>query len=70
MGCSFQEKEGSYEPMPFHQIKFVKCHQETYLIDGTWDYAYTYTGPDSHAILQNLDPARLAKSVSLEDLVS
>lgn len=38
----------------------------TYLIDGEWNYAYT--GPSNHPILQNVDPARLAKLVSLETL--
>lgn len=50
-------------------IKYlIERYEATYLIDGAWDYAYT--GPDNHAILQNLDPDRLAKSVNLEDLHS
>lgn len=39
-----------------------------YLIDGEWDYAYT--GPADHPILQNLDPAKLARNVKLESLRS
>lgn len=51
------------------EIKNLIHHYEaTYLIDGEWDYAYT--GPLNHPILQNLDPARLAKMVPLESLQS
>jgi Cof subfamily protein (haloacid dehalogenase superfamily) len=39
-----------------------------YLIDGEWDYSYT--GPNHHPILQNLDPAKLAMNVKLESLAS
>ncbi|RDW16534.1 HAD family hydrolase [Oceanobacillus arenosus] len=39
-----------------------------YLIDGEWDYAYT--GPADHPILQNLDPAKLARNLKLESLTS
>lgn len=46
----------------------IEQYNATYLIDGAWDYAYT--GPDTHAILRNLDSARLAKSVGLEALDS
>lgn len=37
-----------------------------YLIDGDWDYAYT--GSETHPIYQNLDPLKLAKNVSLQEL--
>ena len=39
-----------------------------YLIDGEWDYSYT--GPNHHSILQNLDPAKLAMNVELGSLAS
>lgn len=48
--------------------KLIKQYNATFLMDGDWDYAYT--GPDTHPILQNLDPAKLAKMVSLESLDS
>lgn len=40
-------------------------HAATYLIDGQWDYSYT--GADDHPILNNLDPARLANKIPLDD---
>lgn len=52
-----------------NEIKnLIKQSHVSYLIDGEWDYAYT--GPDTHPILQNLDPAKLAKKVSLDSLDS
>lgn len=36
----------------------------TYLIDGKWDYSYT--GPEDHPILNNLDPSQLAKKVDID----
>lgn len=49
-------------------MNLIEQYHVTYLIDGEWDYAYT--GPDSHPILQNLDPAKLAKKVHLDCLDS
>ncbi|MFF2752935.1 HAD-IIB family hydrolase [Psychrobacillus sp. NPDC058041] len=40
--------------------------EATYLIDGEWDYAYT--GPETHAILQNVDPGKLAQLVGVDEL--
>ncbi|BBH18678.1 hydrolase [Paenibacillus baekrokdamisoli] len=37
--------------------------EAAYLIDGEWDYSYT--GSQDHPILNNVDPARLAKMVPL-----
>ncbi|GGH87314.1 Cof subfamily protein (haloacid dehalogenase superfamily) [Pullulanibacillus pueri] len=45
---------------------FIHQYKATYLIDGTWDYAYT--GPLDHPILNNLDPEGLANRVALEIL--
>lgn len=39
-------------------------HEATYLIDGEWDY--TYTGSPDHPILNNVDPAKLANKVPLD----
>lgn len=49
-------------------LALINEFQATYLIDGDWDYAYT--GPDNHSILNNLDPAKLAKSVKVTSLNS
>lgn len=49
-------------------INLINEFEATYLIDGDWNYAYT--GPSNHPILQNVDPARLAKLVSLKNLKS
>lgn len=53
-----------------HEIQNIKelihRYHAAYLIDGDWDYAYT--GPESHPILRNVDPAGLAKQVPLESL--
>ncbi|WEK54442.1 MAG: HAD family hydrolase [Candidatus Cohnella colombiensis] len=38
-------------------------YEATYLIDGEWDYSYT--GSPDHPILNNVDPAKLAKRVPL-----
>jgi Cof subfamily protein (haloacid dehalogenase superfamily) len=50
------------------QINSIKSllneFEATYLIDGEWDYSYT--GSQSHPILNNVDPARLAKMVDLD----
>lgn len=48
--------------------KLITQYDATYLIDGEWNYAYT--GPNSHPILQNVDPAKLAKKVRLDSLDS
>ncbi|MFJ8236062.1 HAD-IIB family hydrolase [Ureibacillus sp. NPDC094379] len=48
--------------------KLISEYHATYLIDGDWDYAYT--GPETHLILQNVDPAKLAQRVHLESLES
>lgn len=60
-------KCNSFSTNEINEIKnLINQYNATYLIDGDWDYAYT--GPDTHPILQNLDPAKLAKMVSLESL--
>ena len=62
-------KSISFTTNELTEIKsLVNQYNATYLIDGDWDYAYT--GPDTHPILQNLDPAKSAKKVSLESLDS
>ncbi|MDF2066662.1 HAD-IIB family hydrolase [Bacillus sp. Cr_A10] len=62
-------KSNSFSTDEINEIKsLIKQYNATYLIDGEWDYAYT--GPDTHPILQNLDPAKLAKMVRLESLDS
>ncbi|WP_342543179.1 HAD-IIB family hydrolase [Paenisporosarcina sp. FSL H8-0542] len=59
----------AFSPNEINEVKnLIEQHNATFLIDGEWDYAYT--GPNTHPILQNLDPARLAKLVSLESLDS
>lgn len=59
----------AFSPQEIKDIKdLIQEFKVTYLIDSEWDYAYT--GPNNHPILQNLDPARLAKLVSLENLTS
>lgn len=72
---SLLSKEGkvihsnSFSTDEMRDIKnLIKEYNATYLIDGHWDYAYT--GPDTHPILQNLDPAKLAKMVSMDSLDS
>lgn len=60
-------KSHSFSTNEIEEIKnLIEQYDATYLIDGEWDYAYT--GPDNHPILQNLDPAKLAKKVNLESL--
>lgn len=49
-------------------LSLIDEFQATYLIDGDWDYAYT--GSNNHSILNNLDPAQLARSVSVTSLNS
>ncbi|MGE7946101.1 HAD-IIB family hydrolase [Lysinibacillus sp. NPDC093688] len=44
----------------------ISAYRLPYLIDGDWDY--TYTGSETHPIYQNLDPLKLAKNVSLQEL--
>ncbi len=57
----------SFSTHEMNEIKsLIHQYNATYLIDSDWDYAYT--GPDTHSILQNLDPAKLAKMVSLASL--
>lgn len=46
--------------------KLIHKYNATYLIDGEWNYAYT--GSDTHSILQNVDPAKLAEMVPVESL--
>lgn len=59
----------SFSVSEFEEIKkLITRYGATYLIDGEWDYAYT--GSEGHPILQNLDSARLAKMVRLEELDS
>lgn len=62
-------KSNSFSTNEMNEIKnLINQYNATYLIDGDWDYAYT--GPDTHPILQNLDPAKLAEMVILESLDS
>lgn len=62
-------KSNSFSTNEINEIKnLINKYNATYLIDGDWDYAYT--GSDTHPILQNLDPAKLAKMVSIESLDS
>jgi len=42
----------------------IQEFEATYLIDGEWDYSYT--GPSDHPILNNVDPAKLAKMVDID----
>ena len=44
----------------------ISAFRLPYLIDGDWNYAYT--GSETHPIYQNLDPLKLAKNVSLQEL--
>ncbi|SFJ29559.1 hypothetical protein SAMN04487936_101569 [Halobacillus dabanensis] len=50
----------------FEIKSLIKEFDATYLIDGGWDY--TYTGPNNHPILQNVDPNCLAESVGIDRL--
>ncbi|MGE7925811.1 HAD-IIB family hydrolase [Viridibacillus arvi] len=62
-------KSNSFSTNEINEIKnLINQCNATYLIDGDWNYAYT--GPDTHPILQNLDPAKLAEMVSLDSLDS
>lgn len=62
-------KSNSFSTNEINEIKnLIEQYNATYLIDGDWNYAYT--GPNTHPILQNLDPAKLAEMVSLESLDS
>lgn len=70
---SLLSKEGkiikcySFSVDEMNEIKnLIKQYEATYLIDGGWDYAYT--GPDTHPILQNVDPKKLAEKVSIDSL--
>jgi hypothetical protein len=47
-------------------FRLIEARRTPYLLDGVWDYVYT--GPDDHPILRNLDIARLARNVSLNEL--
>ncbi|MGM0124597.1 hypothetical protein IGI37_001975 [Enterococcus sp. AZ194] len=47
-------------------MQLIAKYEATYLIDDTWDYAYT--GPSTHPILKNVDPAKLAKQRPFESL--
>ncbi|MFJ7737023.1 HAD-IIB family hydrolase [Lysinibacillus sp. NPDC097287] len=44
----------------------ISTYKLPYLVDGNWDYAYT--GSEAHPIYRNLDPLKLAKKVTLEEL--
>ncbi|MGG3853956.1 HAD-IIB family hydrolase [Caldifermentibacillus hisashii] len=46
--------------------RLIELYEVTYLIDSSWDYAYT--GPADHPILHNLDPQKLAKNRPLTEL--
>jgi Cof subfamily protein (haloacid dehalogenase superfamily) len=54
------------------QIEYIKRvisdHKAACLIDGKWNYSYT--GSDSHPILNNLDPQKRAANISLDDHTS
>ncbi|SER78157.1 HAD-IIB family hydrolase [Psychrobacillus sp. OK032] len=47
-------------------IQIIEDFQLSYLIDSTWDYAYT--GSAKHPIYRNLDPERLAKNISIKEI--
>ncbi|MBD8006735.1 HAD-IIB family hydrolase [Bacillus norwichensis] len=47
-------------------ITLINMYDVTYLIDGSWNYAYT--GTTEHSIIRNLDPHKLAKNVTLGEL--
>ncbi|TGA96301.1 HAD-IIB family hydrolase [Sporolactobacillus shoreae] len=49
-------------------LSLIQEFKATFLIDGDWNYSYT--GPADHPILQNVDPAHLAKRVPIESLTS
>lgn len=58
-----------FPPEELYEIlRLINELEATYLIDGEWNYAYT--GPNNHPILQNLDPAKLAKKVTLDELTA
>lgn len=62
-------KSNSFATNELNEIKkLIVQYNATYLIDDKWNYAYT--GSDTHPILQNLDPGKLAKKVDLESLNS
>ena len=44
----------------------IRTYKLPYLVDGKWDYAYT--GSETHPIYRNLDPLKLAKKVTLDEL--
>ncbi|MFB7156516.1 HAD-IIB family hydrolase [Lysinibacillus sp. NPDC056232] len=57
----------AFEAIIVEEIQnIITAFRLPYLIDGDWDYAYT--GSEAHPIYQNLDPLKLAKNVSLQDL--
>ncbi|MGR3762975.1 HAD-IIB family hydrolase [Rossellomorea sp. NS-SX7] len=59
----------SFSPEQVDYIKkLIHDHHATYLIDGEWDYSYT--GSDSHPILNNLDLEKRASNISLRDHAS
>ncbi|WP_256758168.1 HAD-IIB family hydrolase [Cohnella sp. WQ 127256] len=55
----------SFSDDQMNSIKaLLSDYEVTYLIDGEWDYSYT--GSQDHPILNNVDPAKLAKMVDLD----
>lgn len=49
-----------------HIRHLISTYELPYLVDGNWDYAYT--GSETHPIYRNLDPLKLAKNVTLDEL--
>ncbi|MFJ7755680.1 HAD-IIB family hydrolase [Peribacillus muralis] len=49
-------------------VQLLRTYSVSYLVDGEWDYAYT--GSAIHPIMNNLDPQRRAKNVTLDKLQS
>ncbi len=57
----------AFEGQIVEDIKhIITAYQLAYLVDGDWDYAFT--GSETHPIYQNLDPLKLAKQVTLQEL--
>lgn len=63
------KKAHSFSPTDVKNVlSLIQEFKADFLIDGDWNYSYT--GPADHPILQNVDPAHLAKRVPLERLAS
>ncbi|MFJ8064015.1 HAD-IIB family hydrolase [Psychrobacillus sp. NPDC096426] len=47
-------------------IQMIEDFHLTYLIDSEWNYSFT--GNTEHPIYQNLDPEKLAKNISIDEI--